>query len=189
MNVYDFDTALRVSQGVVAATAQQTIIDMLPYCVSVEKANTVDDKSGIDYWATLDSGVRIGIDHKSRNAGCRCYWKQGPELALEMWSVMPSSMCLEKIGWTLDRAKQTDYILHTFNIADSDQAYLLPFQLLRACFVRKGPEWQFEFKTDVQMSVRGMNSWCSQCVFVPASVVIQELLKCMINDGSISNAN
>lgn len=170
-NYYDFAERLTFSQGQVADTSENTIRQMLSGCVSVDKTDVATDKTGIDYIARLRRGGEVFIDHKARERGCSRYWKRGEELALEMWSVKPEKGRHGVAGWTLDEAKRTHYTLHTFDPSDSQQAYLLPFQLLRVTFRRQYGEWTATFPTATQSS----GKWRSECVFVPASVVLDHL--------------
>lgn len=181
-NEYDFQKQLEFSQGIVQRTAEETIKTMLCGCVSVSKANIILDKSGIDYIATLRGGATVGIDHKARAAGCKKHWRQGPELALEKWSVVPSENCpTGKPGWTLDESKATDYTLHTFAIEDTFVAYLLPFQLLRVAFRRRINQWWKSFRHELQISTRqGSGGWRSECIFVPAFEVLEGIKEEMI---------
>lgn len=168
---YDFGQMLEFSKGIAADTVEQTIVQMLPGCTSCAKSTIVDDKTGIDYWAVLNGGVEVGIDLKLRQAGCSRYWKHGPELALETWSVMPDRQHVGRKGWTLDETKTTDYTLHIFDKRDTDVAYLMPFQALRIAFQMNHTEWKKSFRVAEQDSGR----WKSQCVFVPVSVVWESM--------------
>jgi len=173
----NFGEDLHWSQGQVRDTCEATIRDMLTGCVKIEKTDTETDKSGIDYYATLRRGARVGIDHKARRAGCSKFWKDGhDELALETWSVCPSDECPKgKAGWTLDESKQTDYTLHTFDPADSVNCYLIPFQLLRVSFRKHGRTWCEHFRVEKQCS----GGWYSECVFVPIWCVFEAITEAM----------
>ncbi len=175
-NVYGFSERLAFSQGVVAETCEATLISMIPGSVSVEKTDTETDKTGIDYVVTLRRGATINVDHKARDAGCSAYWDNGPELALELWSVKPCERVPQGItGWTLDEAKATDYTLHTFDAADTDAAYLLPFHLLRKAYRENFGAWNREYKRATQQSF----GWQSECVFVPAAEVTSAIMRAM----------
>ena len=150
---------------------------MLAGCIDVRKSDLEDDRDGIDYIATLRRGAEVFIDHKARDRGCSKFWKRGePELALEKWSVMPSQSCIHgRTGWTLDEAKRTHYTLHTFFPEDSPKAYLLPFQLLRVTFRRHIDQWWARFHHAPQPN----NGYTSECLFVPASVVLDGIRQSM----------
>lgn len=168
---YGFSERLMFSQGVVAATCLETIKNHIPGCVSVEKASLAMDKNGIDYIVKLGGGATIRIDHKARGA-CSRWWRNGPELALELWSVKPVPPRLGKIGWTLDESKETDYTLHTFE--DAPQCFFLPFQLLRWAFKKNGPSWITKYKRSTQNTD---GRYDSECLFVPSVIVLDAIMK------------
>ena len=182
--IWDFQTKLEASrQGMTAAPLIQA---WLVGCVRVDQAGVADDKNGIDYWATLRNGARVGIDHKLREKGAARYWRWGvPELAMEVWSVKPTPGRPGKTGWTLDESKNTDYVLYSFHDEDSDSAYLLPFQLLRLAFRLHCADWLKEYHAKDQDS----GGWKSQAIFVPAPVVltaVQDQMELHVTAGAIS---
>lgn len=144
----------------------------LSKCVSVEKADTDLDRKGIDYIATIDGGAKVFIDAKTRTSGCSKFWKDGePELALETWSVVED----RKVGWTLDGRKLTDYVLYTFPKEDCDRYFFLPFQLLKKVFTERGRSWYRKYPVKTQKSYSGSSVWHSECVFVPAKIVLNAI--------------
>lgn len=175
MKQYNMWEMLAYSRGVREATDLLTIQNLIDGCVSVMKTDSEIDKTGIDYIATLRKFAEVTIDGKARRPGCSKHWKQGPELALEKWSVKPANGSKGKVGWTLCEAKNVDYILFTFDPSDSDAVFLYPFQLLRMTFRRNYSEWWKHYKTDIQSS----GSWKSECIFVPESVVWAALRQAM----------
>jgi hypothetical protein len=172
MTVYDFQERLAFSIAGRTEGVSAIIKQILAGCVSVEKSEVADDRNGIDYWAGLRRGAKVGIDLKTREAGCSRFWRDGPELALEIWSVTPEGSRPGKAGWTLDEAKQTDYTLHLFDPADSPIVYLLPFQLLRTAFRRNLIEWRKWFDEKAQDS----GGWRSLALFVPAHIVTASVM-------------
>ena len=175
--IFSFEKKLAFSQGVMQADDISTLMDLITGCVSVVKTEIADDKSGIDYIATLRRGSTLGIDAKRREKGCSEYWQNGePELAPEIWSVMPNGKYhipreRAKAGWTLDESKKTDYIFCTFDPADTVSTYFLPFQLYRMAFIKNRAVWCEDYKVSIQDS----RSWQSKCVFVPAAVVMNAI--------------
>lgn len=153
---------------------------IIPACVSVVKTDIESDKAGIDYIATLNNGASIGIDAKAREAGVSRFWKYGePELALEKWSVCPSSKNTGKIGWTLNTTSNVDLILFTFAPEDSQKIFLLPFQHLRMAFYKFGKKWQERYGEKIQSS----GEWKSSAIFVPVSVVIDGIKDVILIGG------
>lgn len=168
MAVYDFDTMLAYSRGVREQTDLDTIAALIDGCVDVTKTDVSTDRAGVDYVATLRGGAQVLIDAKARTPGCSRFWRTGPELALEVWSVRPENQQRGKVGWTLSEANIVHYILFTFDPSDSKEVFLYPFQLLRMAFRRNLKSWRNAgYRTDIQNS----GSWRSECLFVPESVV------------------
>lgn len=168
MKQYNMWEMLEYSRGVCEATDLLTIKNMIDGCASVEKTDSQMDRAGVDYIATLRKGATILIDAKTRTPGCSKYWRNGPELALEVWSVKPENGATGKAGWTVCEAKNVDYIFFTFDLSDSDNVFLYPYQLLRMTFRQNYPIWKTQgYKVDTQSS----GSWKSECIFVPESVV------------------
>lgn len=166
-----------MSQGARKATDELTIMALLDGCVTVTSSTTELDKMGVDYIATLRGGADVYIDAKTRDKGCSRFWKNGePELAIELWSVMPGGKFnmprgRAKAGWTIDEAKITDLVLYTFSNSDCKTAFLFPFQSLRMASRRMIKHWMQRFKVDIQTS----GNWQSQAVFVPASEVMMAI--------------
>ena len=171
---YSFDTKLADSRDR-AAIDKAAIAELLPDCIEVKEGTEVQDKAGIDYIATIDGGQDIGIDAKSRRPGSSKYWSGEPELPMERWSVCPTDTQAGRVGWTLDKTKQTDYILFTFDPDDSRKAYLLPFHQLRRAFLRWGQAWLETYGKQGDWFYESSNGgeWRSAAVFVPATVVIE----------------
>ena len=144
----------------------------LPGCISVEKTGEDLDRKGIDYIATLRGGATVLVDAKTRMPGSKQYWKNGEvELALETWSVVES----KKPGWPFKQDSNVDYILYTFDSSDWDKCYFFPFQLLRKAFIQHYNEWIEKYGRKTQVS----NSWTSECIFVPASVIVSAVSEAM----------
>lgn len=173
---YEFHERLAFSLGVVAETCPDTIISLLPGCVAVRKTPVEIDKTGIDYIATLRRGSEIYIDHKVRSKGCSHFWHGEPEIAVELWSVMPVPGRPGVVGWTLDESKKTHYTLHTFHPDDSCNAYLLPFQLLRVAYYTNFTDWN-----RLPGGIQNSGTWQSECHFIPVSLVLAEITKAMVN--------
>lgn len=172
--IHHFEEKLAWSRGIRQATDKAAIERMIPGCVSVCDADEDMDRAGIDYIARLRRGAVLYIDAKRRRRGCSRYWREGPEFALEIWSVLPGGKYgiprdRAKTGWTLCEKKDTDLIFFAFDTRDSDEVFLIGFQHLRMAFRAHIREWMENYKVDVQDSER----WESQCVYVPATVVLE----------------
>jgi len=175
VNEYDFADRLAFSQGQSENTHPETIRRLIAGCVNVEKAPLEYDKRGIDFVATLRKGATLNIDIKAREFGCSKYWRRDnktgsviPDLALEIWSVVPERNSKGAVGWSLDESKLTDYTLHIYDPKDCQAAFLMPFQLLRMSFRKNFQKWTRRYRVARQSS----GSWKSECVFVPSTVVV-----------------
>ncbi len=179
---YDFQERLTFSTTANGRTFEAIILDTLPGIVSVTKTDTATDKTGIDYVAVLNGGACVFVDLKLRDAGCSKFWNGEEELALELWSVMPTRADRKdgKPGWTWDSSKATHYTLHAFHPADSEHVFILPFQLLRKAFRARARDWRSRYKTGIQES----GKWKSECVFVPVSEVLSAIQTAMICQAS-----
>lgn len=177
---HDWDEKLNFSRGVRQASDLASIKAMIPGCVEVVKTDLTTDKKGVDYIATLRRGAQILIDAKAREQGCSRYWKGGPpELALEIWSVMaggkyqtPANRA--KTGWTLNEASPVDYIYFSFHPSDSEQTFLVAFQLLRIAFRLHLDTWVTRYKSEPPQETppkNGRGGWQSKAVYVPYPVV------------------
>ena len=167
---HDFQSKLAFSLGEQEKVDMDTLRSVIPGCVSVRKTTPAEDRTGVDYIATLRGGAEIFIDAKTRERGASRYWRRGEaEIALEKWSVVCSAACPQgKAGWTLSEASPVHYILYTFDRSDWGEFYLLPFQLLRAAFRRNCAAWEKAYQAKQQNSGR----WKSEAIFVPVSVVL-----------------
>ena len=164
---FDFRERLEFATVEHAGDDWEIIMRCHPGTVSVAPAPLDMDKRGVDYIATLETGVTVYWDVKRREKGCSRYWKMGAEVALEMWSDMAN----KRPGWTWDAGKITHYVLFAFDPADHDRAYAIPFQSLRAAFLKNGRRWLEQYEQPTQDNVR----WLSQCLFVPVWELQQAL--------------
>lgn len=174
----DFHQCLEYSLGAREKFDESLLIAHIPNCVSVKKTGLDLDRAGIDYIATLKDGATVTVDSKTRTPGARRYWKHGePELALERYSVVEN----KTIGWLLKKSPvHPDYILFTFDRADTDKYYFIPYLLLRKATYAHGKTWRGWFGITRQKN-RGYHS---DAVFVPASLVLKAVTDCMIGNGA-----
>lgn len=174
MTVADFNTDFQFSLGEREQFDISLLQKAINKCVRVEKTTEELDRKGIDYIATLDGGSEIYIDAKTR----RSVWciDGSPVLALEMWSVKPQNGYSGKIGWTLNTETNVDMILYTFPKDKWKYFYLIPFQFLRMAFQENGRYWLDKYGSRIQENGR----WQSECMFVPAHVVLEAVSKQMI---------
>ncbi len=144
-------------------------------CESVEKTDDETDKLGIDYIVTFKDGSKMTVDAKTRKPGAKRYWTDGPELALEQYSVVEN----KKIGWLFKRSEtHPDYILYTFDKSDTDNFYIIPFVLLKKAAFINWSEWEKQFGIKKQPN-SDFNGYTSSALFVPASIVLEAVAKQM----------
>ena len=173
MGQYNFEKQLAISKGLASEREKIAIMQMIPGCIEVLTTTIQEDKTGIDYFAVLRGGRKIAIDAKRREKGCSKWWKNGPELALETYSVMPTKGNAAKTGWTLDESKKTELVLFSYDINDTNICFLESFQILRTAFRKYCKKWKGLYKVDRQRTIdeRGNVLWESECVFVPYLIV------------------
>lgn len=165
-NSYSFDEQMILSNGVIASCDVGEILrSRIPGCIDVRKTDKKTDMSGVDWWAELANGRKIGVDFKGRRKDCREYGND--DLALETWSVINS-----KVGWTRDASKTCDYILWVWS--DTGRFCLIPFAPLCGVFQMNWVEWRRKYGPNPQRTPRTKerSGWISECVFVPRTVVI-----------------
>lgn len=179
---YSFMERLEISRGSREQTDMDILCSWIDGCAGIVKTNLQQDKQGTDYIVTLRNGATVLIDAKTRETrrgGLVRFWSGGadsPDLALEKWSVVPCASCPKgKAGWTLCESKQVDLILFTFDSVDTNKAYLLPFQLLRMAYRRNLIAWHRAYRVQTQSTVLRGQRWQSQCVFVPAKIVVSAI--------------
>lgn len=170
---FDFAERLEWSKGTRKESTPDTIKAMLDGCVDVRESTRDEERVGVDFVATLRGGAIVLIDEKRRDEGASKFWRHNqPELALEIWSVVPSETLKGVAGWTLSESKQTDLVLFTFH--DVADCYMLPFQPLRVAFRRKFVEWRTMFRTADQCTD---GRYFSRAIFVPVDLVIEALVE------------
>jgi hypothetical protein len=171
----NWDDNLAFSKGAREMTDIDTIKQLLPNCKEVIIVEDPDmQRAGVDYVAVLEGGATVNIDSKGRTRGAAKYWKTAqPELALEVWSVMPEQGKTGTPGWTFDTSKQTHMVLYHFD--DVPACYLIGYQSLRMAAVSNYADWYSKYCEPPQRSKRGDTAWKSQAMFVPVDVVLQAI--------------
>ena len=168
---YSFDKQLVMSQGVsISQDVAKILLQEIPGAVGVYSAHQSNDRNGTDYWVEHERGTHLSVDVKVRQED----WAAKPEsdraddLALETWSVVEK----QKIGWTRDATKRSDFILWLW--PKTDRWCLLPFPLLCQVFQQNWQKWSACYKTRQQYTPE-MGGFHSECVFVPRMVVWDEI--------------
>jgi len=162
---YDFDERLAWSRGATSTgDVASILLDRIPAATGIRKAKLAEDRQGTDYWVDRDHGLPpLSVDVKTRQSSRH----KKNDVALESWSVFR-----QKIGWTRDETKRTDYVL--FYWADTHQFLLLAFPLLCRTFRQFGQGWRIQYRTAKQSS----GDYQSQCIFVPIPVLLDAINEC-----------
>lgn len=162
--VYGFDQQLRMSQGrVTVATVDHVLLSNIPGALAVHAAHSHNDRNGTDWWVEMRGGNFLSVDAKVRSQDWIAKGKD--DLALETWSVVEA----EKVGWTRDRNKRTDYVLWLWQ--DTGRWCLIPFHMLCGVFEGKWQSWCAEFQVSRQRTPSRSGGYHSECVFVPRRVL------------------
>jgi hypothetical protein len=132
--------------------------------ITVKPSDLLMDKTGVDYWVHVNDGKPIGVDVKIRRQDRRL--RGYDDLALETWSDIER----QKIGWTRDASKSTDWVLWYW--LDTRRRCLLPFAPLRAVFTIQWEAWRQKYGAHHQVTeIPRQPKFTSECVFVERKVV------------------
>lgn len=159
---YGFQDRLVFSQGIAEKNdIAEILLGHIPDAASIERSQLSDDRNGTDYWVYRNSGTRpISVDVKRRDLDpVEKGW--GDDVALETWSDVDR----QKVGWTLDDTKETDYVMWLWE--PTSRWMLVPFVMLRAVFEENKEAWTSVHKVSKQLSDKDGRYWFSECVFVP----------------------
>lgn len=170
-NAYGFDQQLIASKGVLETFDVAEILQArIPGCVQSEQADADSDRSGVDWWAILENGQRIGVDVKHRPKDCMKFGSD--DVALETWSVVG-----KKIGWTRDSNKACAWVLWVW--ADTGRFLLVPFPAICGVFSENWRQWASKYRTcrQITKSTKVRSGWESECVFVPRAVLLNAITK------------
>ena len=175
----NFDKCFEYSLGSRERFDISLLRQVIPNCKTVEKTQSDTDRQGVDYIAYLKDGSKVTIDAKTRQPGAKRWWQHGePELALEQYSVKET----KKVGWLFKRSTiHPDYILYTFDKADTPKYYLIPFMLLRKAAFIKWQEWARKYLIKPQPN-ETHGGYTSTAIFVPASVLIAAVAEQMAGE-------
>ena len=167
---YGFEALYRWSEGKdISGGIPAILLKNIPGAVDVKSAGNEDDKKGIDYWVYRKNTKRaVTVDVKNRSIDPIDSFGSD-DLALERWSVIEQN----KIGWTLDDSKETDFILWFFH--PTERWVLLPFVQLLAVAQEHMTTWEAQYINKTQSSDDGR--WHSLCVFVPRPIVLAAISK------------
>ena len=132
--VHNFCERLAFSEGIEDGDeVLSAIARMVPNADQVIRASQDDDKQGTDYWITRTHGLpALSIDVKRRSY-CPIEKFNKDDACIETTSVYRGAgppwvtERREKVGWTLDYSKRTDFIVYTWPNQDRTRFWILPF--------------------------------------------------------------
>jgi hypothetical protein len=148
------------------------IKSLFPDLDQVQTCSDYQDRKGGDYAGINEEGLHEYIDIKRREPGSSKYWKRGPEVAIELESVVTGgkyNIPEGRIGWTLDDKKQTDWIIYAFDPSDSPLTFHVPFQVLKDTVKEHLEEW----KTKHRVFYQDSGQWQSSAMFIPLYIIEQ----------------
>ena len=168
---YNFNERLNFSFGVDTRTVETILKERISSVFAVQKANTDDDRNGVDYWIHRDHGLPpLAIDLKRRQ---KDYLKleEKDDLCLETWSV-----CFDKIGWTRDPKKRCDFIMWYWE--PTSRFCIVSFPILCKVFSYYWRVWRDSGLYRVHKQ-NTEDKWKSECIIVPRLVVFNKMRDAM----------
>jgi hypothetical protein len=119
--VHDFRERLNFSEGIeLSEGIFEHLFMSIPGAQKIERANTVDDRNGVDYWVRRNGIPPVSVDVKHREFCPIKKWGTD-DACIETTSVYTGpknggwlDQHRKKIGWTLNPNKRTDLILYTW---------------------------------------------------------------------------
>lgn len=170
---FDFQEQLDFSNGYSTSGSVEAILLMnIPGAVRAYKAGSQNDRDGTDWWVEIP-GRHLSVDCKVRKEDYAAKPDPygGDDLALETFSVVET----DKIGWTRDPNKRTDYVLWLW--LDTGRWCLISFPQLCAVFIENWQNWKAIHKTRKQNTTTSYGGYHSECVFVPRREVWAAMYK------------
>ena len=164
-----FNGRMAFSDGVsTAKSMRDLLVNNIPGAVAAQRAGIGDDRNGTDYWVQHKSGKQISVDCKIREQD---YAQQGKDdLALEIWSVCEKN----KVGWTLNESKRTDFILWYW--IPTKRWCLISFPILCFVFKKNFAAWSASYQHAKQKTPE-WGGYHSECLFVPRREVWAAIYK------------
>ncbi len=152
------------------APIESILLQNIPGAVAVHPAHASNDRRGTDFWVEHVRGDHLSVDVKVRTEDWAAKPDGADDLALETWSVVEA----EKIGWTRDATKRTDYVLWYWK--DTGRWCLVPFAMLCLVFQEHWQDWAQRYATHRQYTP-DYGGYHSECVFVPRPEVWSEIYR------------
>ena len=153
-----------------AAEIKSILLQNISGAVAVYPAHACNDRRGTDFWVENQRGDHLSVDAKVRAEDWAAKPDPMDDLALETWSVVEA----QKIGWTRDATKRTDYVVCYWT--DTGRWCLVPFPMLCLVFQKRWQNWSQRYDTHQQYTP-DYGGYHSECVFVPRMEVWNEIYR------------
>ena len=148
MSFHDFNDRVAFSEGIgLSDSIENHIINSIGGAYEIVRANLIEDKSGVDYWVLRNELKPLSIDVKHRSF-CPIEKYGSDDACIETTSVYKgpnNGNWLDKhrltMGWTLNKSKQTDYILYTWPYGNKLRFWILPFPFLCVAAQKHWQQW------------------------------------------------
>ncbi len=143
----------------------------LPDCIGVKRASHAEDKAGVDFWAHMPDGSRIGIDLKLRRKDYGAQNGKPLDCVVEL-------DCAGSHGW-LNKAGGAELIL--FAASDTGRYFMVAANELRAAVITGLPRWiaagkvhelQTTSKWDKGQDER---QWKSKAVAIGSDLILRQI--------------
>lgn len=135
-----------------------------PELLGITKAHKLNDMKGADYFLEFENCKMETLDIKVRS--------EDYSVATSKRAADNRTACIEiianigtnKIGWSLDKTKQTDWIM--FYYIDTGRSHFYPARLLRSAVIKYLPELRKQGKAAIQTTGSGNGSYKSESLFL-----------------------
>ena len=143
----------------------------LPDCIGVKRASHAEDKAGVDFWAHMPDGSRIGVDLKLRRKDYGAQYGKPLDCVVEL-------DCAGLHGW-LNKAGGAELIL--FAASDTGRYFLVAANDLRVAVITGLPRWiaagkvhelQTTSKWDKGQDER---QWQSKAVAIGSDLILRQI--------------
>jgi hypothetical protein len=146
----------------------EILLNKIPGALFAHPSHKANDLRGTDWWVE-HVGRHVSVDVKLRDKDHSIGSDPKDDVALEIWSVKEK----EKVGWTRDASKRTDYVLWYWR--QTGRWRWAAFAILCGTFQRHWQAWVLEYGSCKQFTPLETGGYHSECVFVPWAVLQHEM--------------
>lgn len=143
----------------------------LPDCIGLKRASFAEDRAGVDFWAHMADGTRVGIDLKLRRKDYGVRFGKPLDCVVEL-------DCAGSYGW-LNKSGGAALIL--FAASDTGRFYMVAADKLRAAVVTGLSRWiaaglVHELKTTSAWNKgHGGSQWQSNAVAISSALIERQI--------------